>query len=1604
MQGRRGIRRLLTGGLLSACAVFLLGVMAAEAVAAPCPNESVRTGASGALPDCRAYELVSSPETNGRSFLGVSGFNFSHSGNLFPIESITGSGDSVVFMTVNTPLGDNEGAAGTLDVYEAARGSEGWQVTRHLSPSGPQAVLPLPGGISPDHLYAFVHVLPGEGGSLAASGSAEYLGAPDGSFELVGIGSVGGVSITERFAQGRYISAAGEHVILSTGRLLSGSKECGEAVFQCPVHRLADNAPPEGTGAVYDRAADGPTKVVSLLPGDVVPGGGEDAAYQGASRDGTTVAFKIGTTLYVRMPDSGDGNTLQVAEGDPVWAGLSDDGHYLFYVAGGENGTIHRFDTETEVDVEINPSAAGEVVNISADGSHIYFVSEEQIDGKGSVGQPNLYAWDGSTITYVATVVASDLERTSGVEGGYPNLTNWTDWAVSPEKGPSEEGPGADASRTTPDGSVLVFESKAQLTPYDNAGHTEIYRWDNNVDSLVCVSCNPTAEPATGNAQLQNLDLVRPPIALHNVSDDGGQVFFETTEGLTSEDVDGVNDIYEWHEESGIAKLDLISSGHSIKYATLHPQVRSQPSPNVIFGITPSGSDVTFLSQDELVAGAGSGNAPALYDARVGGGFPVLPTPVPCIEEGCKPNSSALIPSLAVPSSESLRGSGNVKARKRHPHKCHRQSKKNKKQKRCGKHPSKKKAGASSSSVDGPVGMQTPAPQGSASAEPATAAANGTANSAGALFPTTFAGEFDEYGIESVGAKLMPATAGAHPDFTTSFVLRHSLDKSGNPHSRARTESVEVSLPQGLLGNPNAIAKCKTGELLAFANCPIDSQVGITRVLVADLGEITEPIYNLEPVHPDREVARFGFYAAFYPVFIDVGVRTAGDYGVTATVHRSPGQGSILGADTVFWGSPADPVHDPQRLTAEEALHCESTGTACEAPGGKREVPRTGRSFMTNPSACQPGEVSLAVKSYQLPGQVFSASAPLDPITGCQGLPFEPSFSAEPTSHAAGAPTGLETKLVLPQHLGVEERATSTMREARVTLPEGMQIAAGAANWIDTCSEAQVGFHEEVNAACPDASKLGIATITSPSLPVPIEGNLYQRNPTPGHQFGLWLVADALGLHIKIPGELEPDKQNGRLTAVFSDLPQVPVEEIDLDVWGGTRAPLQNPATCGTYTTDFTFSPHSQDPAAVGQDQMQIDEGCSLPFDPTIHAGVENAVAGQFSPFVFDLTRPDGSQALRGFELHLPDGELAKLAGVPLCGEGSAAAGTCPADSRIGSLAAVSGPGPDPLQIPQAGKTQPAIYLAGPYQGAPYSIVSEVPAQAGPFDLGILAVRSALEVDPETARATVKADPLPQFFEGVGIAYRRLHAVVDRPGFSLNPTDCREMAVTSDVISTQGTVAHPAARFQVDGCKALKFKPKLSLQLTGGTKRGDYPALTATLKARKGDANIAKTSVGLPHSEFLAQEHIITICTRVQFAADKCPRGSIYGKAKAWTPLLDKPLEGPVYLRSSDHPLPDMVVALRGALEIDLVGRIDSHNGGIRSTFESVPDAPVSKFVLRMKGGAKGLLVNSTDICRGSHRASVAMQAQNGRAASLRPSLEDTSCSGKKLGNHKKHR
>lgn len=1535
------------------------------ATAAGCPNDAFRVGPSATLPDCRAYELVTPPDTKGRMTHAIETFTFGQPSDLFPTELVSPSADSVVYMIYNGPLDEPEGESGVFDVYRAERSVEGWRTTGHLSSPPLVSGWGLPGGVSSDHSYAF-----------SSQGERDFLTSPDGSFEPTGIGTLG----SEPFVQGRFISEGGEHVIFTSGRGLSQSIWCAHQGSGCQVLALEPNAPPTGTGAIYDRAADGVTKVVSLLPGNVPPSAGEEAFYQGVSRDGSVIAFKIGGLLYLRVDNT---KTLKVTDEAATFAGISADGSTLYYLSGGttHSGNVHRFDVSSNEDLQVNTSADASIVNVSADGSHAYFISASQLDGsRGVEGQPNMYVWSGAEPEFVATVSPGDL-------GVAPALDNWTSRVVNAGAEGGLEGPGTNFSRATQDGTRFIFGSEAQLTGYDNNGHIEIYRYDDETKGLLCVSCNPRSEPASGDARLQELDLVRGRIVVNNLSSDGNRVFFETPESLIERDTDGINDIYQWTEVTGEGgSLDLISSGQSEEYPIPEGwESPFVPRPNLLLGVSPDGEDVVFISQDALVPEAGRGGAVAIYDARVGGGFSQPTPPAICLEEGCRPALDPA-PSFLAPRSEVVQGSGNVKPRK---HRCrHRRSAKEAKHKRCRKRHSKRQASQSFTPLTGSASPETSTQPTSGSA---LSAADGQVTAASSNFAL---GAAIEFGFESAEAELSTATAGMHPDFTTNFVLEHHLS-GALPDTDAYPKDITVSLPAGLLGNPNAIPRCDTGDFVAFGNCPTDAQVGITEVQLGKplYTKAIEPIYNLAPPHPQEEIARFGFIAGLFPVFIDVQIRAAGDYGVTATIHRAPGMAAVIEANTTFWGNPASQTHDKERLSPFEVA-C-SGRPECTPPPGGHPSGLDPTVFMTNPSACQSQLVGIAITSYQVPGQTITANPPLPSIEGCEGLPFEPSFEAHPTNPVAGAPTGLNTTLHLPQVEEVNSKGTSTMRAARITFPEGMTIAAGAANGLAACSGEQVGFHQEVDAACPDASKLGAVEITSPSLPEPLNGWVYQRTQRPGHLFGLWLVSDELGLHVKIPGEIEPDPDTGRLTAVFEDLPQVPVEEISLDVWGGSRAPLENPDSCGSFATSYTFSPHSQDPPVSGQSQMAIDQGCGpRGFSPKLSAGVTEPLAGKFSPFVFDLVREDGEQNLAGLDLTLPKGELAKIAGVPRCPDAAADSGNCQVDSKIGSVAVAAGAGPAPLWLPQAGKSATAVYLAGPYKGAPFSAVTVVPAQAGPFDLGLVTVRAALHIDPASGQATIKADPLPQFVEGVPVIYRRIRVAIDRPGFSLNPTNCRELAVSSTVTSTEGVTATPSTRFQVDGCRGLKFKPSLELKLEGGTKRGDYPALTAILKARKGNANLGRASVALPHSAFLAQEHIVTICTRKQFAADACPKGSVYGTAKAITPLLDKPLEGPVYLRSSDNPLPDLVAALDGELEIDLAGRIDSHSQGIRTTFDEIPDAPITKFVLRMKGGAKGLLVNSMSTC-GKHRAVLRMRAQNGRTVRAQPPLTATGCKKK---------
>jgi hypothetical protein len=886
--------------------------------------------------------------------------------------------------------------------------------------------------------------------------------------------------------------------------------------------------------------------------------------------------------------------------------------------------------------------------------------------------------------------------------------------------------------------------------------------------------------------------------------------------------------------------------------------------------------------------------------------------------------------------------------------------------------------------------------------------------------------------------------ASGHPDqVATTFNFPETAEHL--PVEAPR--NIEVDLPLGAVGVPTATPTCEE-EQLNFGQCAPESQVGYISLKVFFVGSFRNfyfPLYNMK-AQPGM-LAQFGFHAFTTSVHLVARVRSEPDYGVTITVRNTPQPLPFTAVKTVFWGIPGDESHDEFRpgFDPVSELPC----LTAFGPGGGlcHSHPEQMLSFLTNPSSCTPTSVAFGrVDSWVDQGAFASASAgnlngsgePVG-ISGCDVVPFSPTLEARPTTNLADSPSGLDVKLHLPEQdpLGVAE---AQLKDAKLDFPPGMTVNPASAAGLDGCSPAQVGLltpvgqpvahFNEQKPSCPDASRLGTVEIETPLLPTPLHGSMYLASPHQnpfGSLLGLYMVVEdpVTGVLIKIPGEVKPDPQTGQLTVSFPHNPQLPFSDLNVDLFAGSRAPLKTPPTCGKFTTASEMVPWTapEGKAKNPSDTFGIVSGAgnapcpagesSAPNQPSFKAGTLDPAAGSYSPFVLRLSRGDGSQPIKGLDATLPKGLLGRLAGIPYCpdaalaaaagksGAAEQASASCPAASQVGTVDVAAGAGSTPLNV--SGKA----YLAGPYKGAPLSLAIVTPAVAGPFDLGTVVVRNALQIDPETTQIHVVSDPIPTILQGIPLDIRSIAVKVNRPNFTLNPTDCEPSQVAGSALSVFDQSASLSSPFQVGGCNALGFKPRLALHLKGATKRTGHPALTAILRPRAGDANIAAAVVSLPHSEFLAQNHIKTICTRVQFAAGNCPKGSVYGKATAWSPLLDKPISGPVYLRSSDHPLPDLVADLNGQIRVTLVGRISSVKGGIANSFEMVPDAPVSKFVLRMQGGKKGLLENSRNLCRSTNKADVQFNGQNGKIRDFKPVVTN-SCGKKKAkhhgkGKHKSH-
>ena len=881
---------------------------------------------------------------------------------------------------------------------------------------------------------------------------------------------------------------------------------------------------------------------------------------------------------------------------------------------------------------------------------------------------------------------------------------------------------------------------------------------------------------------------------------------------------------------------------------------------------------------------------------------------------------------------------------------------------------------------------------------------------------------------------------------------------------------VGVDLPIGFFGNPAAALRCPTRNIAqreSETNCPAGSMVGSAEVK----GHVLA-LYNVKPDRGFP--AQFAFNFANTLVTLQVTMRSRSEsYGLTigsvGTTRIAPPK-----VVTVFCGYGGEGIEESLNCKAPSGsaeapfltnpVDCSDANPIWQVAADSWEHP--GRRILN-------GVPDLSGRPDLTDPNWLAATFLAPPVTACDALVFDPTIDAKPFQTGgpvqADQPTGLAVDLDFPQSNDPTDPNTTIdpslpqtpePKDITVKLPAGLAISPSSADGLGACSDLasdpagdQVHYGTVKPVTCPDSSKIGTVAATSPLLashdPVtdavngaePIPGDVYLLKPHlgdlpigGGSQDGkfrllIQLEQPRYGINFKLPGTAIADKQTGQITTVFTDNPQLPAKHLTVSLKSGARAPLMTPVTCGKFETTSNLVPWGTPDVPNANLTSSFDVGsgpngtacaqtlAQRPFAPKlVTAGTESTKAGAASPFVIKLTRNDGEQELSSLDLTTPKGFTAKLAGIPYCSDAAIASASsksgtseqsnpsCPPASQVGTVTVGAGPGPSPYYA--NGKA----YLAGPYKGAPLSFAFITPAVAGPFDLGNVVVRAAAFVDPETAQVTVKTDRLPQVIDGVPLRLRSITARIDRPNFTLNPTNCEPMAVNATVKSSDGASASPSNAFQVGSCKDLGFKPALKLSLKGDTKRSGHPALKAVLNYPKGNyANIAKAVVSLPHSEFLAQNHIKTICTRVQFSAgagngSECPKGSIYGYATATTPLLDAPLSGPLYLRSSTHPLPDLVAALHGQIDVDLVGRIDSKNGGIRTTFDAVPDAPVSKFVLTMQGGKKGLLENSKNLCASVNKADVSFTGQNGKVADSSPVLSNSCKKAKKRKGGKGHK
>jgi hypothetical protein len=905
--------------------------------------------------------------------------------------------------------------------------------------------------------------------------------------------------------------------------------------------------------------------------------------------------------------------------------------------------------------------------------------------------------------------------------------------------------------------------------------------------------------------------------------------------------------------------------------------------------------------------------------------------------------------------------------------------------------------------------------------------------------PTPFGVEDYELAAEDDNGGRGEAQAGEHPfQLTTTLTFNRILYpflKGPEPSVPEQTRNVSVNLPPGVIGNANKtiIHQCPEIQFDTVlrngkANqCPLDTAIGAAVVTATEPASLrytvfAVPVFNLVP--SKGEPARFGFLAVKVPVILDTVLR-GGDYHVVVNVKNTSQLAAILGSTVTIWGTPGDSRHDNARgwaclaggANAEEDPSTKEK-EKCEPPSERNTSP-----FLTLPTSC-PGPLASTVLAQSwafgsIPLSPFDAESP-QALSGCESLPFSPTMSIAPLQHESNTPTGLKVVLKVPQKttLETEGLAESDIRTTEVKLPEGVQLSPSAANGLASCSTAQIGFlganpntgtyeFSEAPPTCPDASKVGTVEIKTPVLEQPLHGNVYlaAENDNPFHSlFGIYIVVEdpVTGVLVKLAGKVELNPQTGRITNTFPNAPQLPFEELILELFNGPRASVATPRACGGYSSFTSFTPWSGTPAVealLSPEEFNITSGphgapCAnpQPFTPGVIAGTTEPrqQAGAFTGFTLSLTRADTDQQVSSLSTTLPPGVAGILKNVELCHEAEANAGTCPPSSLIGSATAVAGLGEDPFTV-TGGRVYLTEKIKGTGPGAPFGLSVVIPAKAGPFDFGNVVTRARVEVDRNTAQVTVNTPEVPTMLNSVASSFpgcphgslnegnglcevgtpvqlKRIDVTVDRPNFQFNPTNCSPLKITGTVGGDQGASTPISLPFQVTGCDKLQFSPELTAETSSKVTKVNGTSLVVKVKSSFGQANIGKTKIAFPEELPSRLTTIQKACRDTIFEVNpaSCPEGSVIGMGIAHTPVLKNPLVGPVYLVSHGNTaFPDAEFVLQGeGITLVLDGKTDIKKGITTSEFNTVPDAPVELFEAILPAGPHSAFTGHGDLCK----------------------------------------